>query len=176
MSETTVVVQRVEEAAGNKPWKLFDGNDTDYATFKDDLGKDAQALVGKRAKLTFSEKPSKDGRFTNRYLDAIEAVTASQNGSDPDVDWDLIGLRKTRCVLWQQILDTAMTAGISSFSKAMQGDYNRGQLAGFVAQFGTALRQIAEADIYLAAPVEHVDDWVPFLVKKKAPQGEDIEI
>jgi len=175
MSETAAVVQRVEEAAGNKPWKLYDGNDTDYATFKDDLGKDAQALVGKRVKLTFSEKPSKDGRFTNRYLDAIEELT-SQNGSDPDVDWDLIGLRKTRCVLWQQILDTAMTAGISSFSKAMDGEYDRGQLGAFIASFGTSLRMIAEADIYLAAPVEDKDDWVPFLTKKKQPQGEDIEI
>ncbi len=79
MSETAVIkVDRCEAADGKKPFKLFDGNGRDYATFDTTRGTEAMAFVGKQAKITFSEKPSKDGRFTNRYLDAIEEIPTDE--------------------------------------------------------------------------------------------------
>lgn len=181
MSTATVVVESVDEKAGetnNKKWTKFslkDANGEYYSTFDSAVIAPARDLVGKRAEIDYEVS----GKFKN--LSAVrEIVDSPINGRAPDgsADWDVIGLRKTRCVLWEEIIGVAMQAGISAWTKAAQGEYDSAQLAGFVARFGKTLRIIAEADIYLSDPVEDPDDWIPFLgpKPKTQPQGEEVPV
>jgi hypothetical protein len=181
MSETTtLVIAEIPEpktGTGKKgKWTRYafkDGNDEFFSTFQKSAFEPAYELKGQKAKVTYEV----DGDFKN--IVSIEPAEQSQNGvgGEDEPDWDLIGLRKTRCVLWEAVLPVAMQAGISAWTKAAQGEYDSAQLAGFVVRFGRTLRMIAEADIFLSKPVEDPDDWVPFLVKPKTrPQGEDVEI
>jgi hypothetical protein len=76
MSEATVLIKKIEEKDGKRPYKLIDGNSVEYATFKDDIIRPARELIDKTATITFTEKETeKDGRtYTNRYLDKVEAA------------------------------------------------------------------------------------------------------
>lgn len=180
MSDTaTVLIESVDEKQGEtdgRAWTKYtlkDGNGNFYSTFDRAVVQPVLEAVGKRVRIEYEVK----GKFKN--LSKAELIQESSiNGRTPegDADWDVIGLRKTRCVLWESILPAAMQAGISGFTKAMQGEYDSGQLGGFVARFGKALRQIAEADIYLDEPVESPDDWIPFLNRRRPPQGEDVPV
>ena len=180
MSETAnLLIAEIPEpktGTGKKgKWTRYafrDGNGDFYSTFQKSVFDPAYELKGQRAKVTYEI----DGDFKN--IVSIEpAETSLSNGSGPSEEkWDEIGLRKTRCVLWEALLPIAMQAGISGFTKAMNGEYDSGQLGGFVARFGKALRQIAEADIYLEDPVENSDEWIPFLKPPKRPQGDEVPI
>ena len=178
MSTATVMVEKVDEKAGEtngKAWTKFslkDANGEFYSTFDRAVGVEAQRLIGQRAVIEYEV----NGKWKNlAAVKPVEESPISNRTESGEADWDLIGLRKTRCVLWEAMLPIAMQAGISGFTKAMNGEYDSGQLAGFVVRYGKSLRQIAEADIFLDGPVESPDDWVPFL-KKKPPQGEDIPL
>jgi len=175
----TVLVESITEKHGEtngKAWTnyvLKDGNGNFYSTFDRATVAPILGADGKRALIEYEIK----GKFKN--LSKAELVQESSiNGRTPegDADWDVIGLRKTRCVLWEALLPIAMQAGISGFTKAMNGEYDSGQLGGFVARFGKALRQIAEADIYLEDPVENSDEWIPFLKPPRKPQGDEVPI
>jgi hypothetical protein len=181
MSETaTLLIAEIPEpktGTGKKgKWTRYafkDGNDDYYSTFQKSAFEPAYELQGKKAKVTYEI----DGDFKN--IVSIEPLSENGAGAAEHHEQrnDEIGLRKTRCVLWEAILPVAMQAGISAWTKAAQGEYDSGQLAGFVVRFGRTLRMIAEADIFLSEPVEDPDDWVPFLVKpKKPPVGEDVPI
>ncbi len=181
MSDTaTIIVESIDEKHGDKDgrkwtkWSLKDANGNWYSTFDSAVIAPARELTGKRAEVDYEVK----GQFKN--LSAVRAAAEdsaiSARSPDGSADWDLIGLRKTRCVLWEALLPIAMQAGISGFTKAMNGEYDSGQLGGFVARFGKALRQIAEADIFLEEPIGSADDWIPFLKTKRAPQGEDVPV
>lgn len=181
MSETTTLVitdiPEPKTGTGKKgKWTRYafkDGNDEFFSTFQKSVFDPAYELQGKKAKVTYEV----DGDFKN--IVAIEPAEQSQNGAsgEDEPDWDLIGLRKTRCVLWEAILPVGMQAGISAWTKAAQGEYDSAQLAGFVVRFGRTLRMIAEADIFLSDPVEDPDDWIPFLgPKAKKQPGEDVPI
>jgi len=118
-----------------------------------------------------------NGKWKNlAAVKPVEESPISNRSENGEADWDLIGLRKTRCVLWESVLPVAMQAGISAWTKAADGKYDSAQLAGFTQRFGRTLRMIAEADIYLADPVEDDAAWIPFEPKKKPAVGEDIEI
>lgn len=175
MSDTaTLVIAEISEpktGTGKKgKWTRYafkDGNDDYYSTFQKSVFDPAYELQGKKAKVTYEV----DGDFKNIVF--IEPAETSSNGGGPSEEkWDEIGLRKTRCVLWESILPVAMQAGVSAWTKAAQGEYDSAQLAGFVSRFGKTLRIIAEADIYLPEQVEDADDWIPFLGPrpKKQPQ------
>jgi hypothetical protein len=180
VSTATVLVESVDEKAGEtngKAWTKFslkDANGEFYSTFDRAVGVEAQRLIGKRAEIEFEV----NGKWKNLGgVKPVEESAISSRTEQGDADWDLIGLRKTRCVLWEAVLPVAMQAGISAWTKAAQGEYDSAQLAGFVVRFGRTLRMIAEEDIFLAPPVEEPDSWIPFLVKpKKPPQGEDVPL
>jgi hypothetical protein len=177
VSETaTIVIAELEEKPGEKNGRKFtkhaikDANGTWYSTFDGAVFAPARDLVGKRAEIDYEVS----GQFKN--LSAVRAAESQNGGGPSEEKWEEIGLRKTRCVIWEQLVGVAMQAGISEFNRRTEGKFDSGQLGGFVQRWGSTLRQIAEADIYLADPVESRDDWIPFLTPAKKPPSGDIEI
>src|SRR4051794_35085030 len=123
MSDTTVTVLvedfLVKEGAKDgKPWKkigLKDANGEYYSTFDSTLGQRVIDAKGKRAQITW--RPSKNPQYKD--LVALEPLgdgeaAISNTGTDGTVDWDLIGLRKTRCLLWAHFLGSPLAAALSS--------------------------------------------------------------
>lgn len=82
----TVLISRVEAKEGNKPFKVFDGNDVQYVTWDDALGAKVTGMVGQRVGLIVElREKQKDGRtFTDRLLKGVEeaAQPAPANASE----------------------------------------------------------------------------------------------
>lgn len=164
-TEVTIKVAGVESKpirnGESTVWKLKDQNGREYATFDGAVGNVAMGFAGKAATIVFTEKQKeKDGRtFTDYYLDSIEEAKADTPISNADVvtgntDWDLIGLRKTRCALWVAFLQSGLPAQIAS-TPGDQPASDRIYAAGLV------LVQKAETDIFNRPPAEDGDD-IPF--------------
>ena len=112
---STVIVEDVSEKSGvssktNKPWKkwaLKDGNGDWYGTFE--AGVVTSEMKGKKYDIEWEP----DGNFKNllRATPHEESPIASRTETG-EADWDLIGLRKTRCALWAALPDGGATAGV----------------------------------------------------------------
>lgn len=168
MSETTVaVIEKVtskEGATNEKPWRKFtikteDG--TFYSTFNKEVAAGAHALEGQRAEIEWKTSGDK-GQFKD--ILAAKAAGAgpptvdtipTEKTPEGDADWSVIGLRKTRCVLWANFLLSPLAAQIAAQQNSEQ------PLDARVFAVGLALITMAEADIYQRPPATEADQ-VPF--------------
>ncbi len=156
MSDTTTVTVMVEDyvvregAKDGKPWKkvgLKDANGEFYSTFDAGLGQRVIDLKGQRAEIVW--KPSKNPSFKDLVsAKAVEDSPIAARAEDGTADWDLIGLRKTRCLLWAHFLSSAFAANNAENPIAL-------------AQLGVLMVSLAEHDIYHRDPAQPGDD-IPF--------------
>lgn len=148
--DATITIQRVDRKEGvskaGKPYVKFSVVDTNggtYATFDAALANLATSNTGKTAKVSFES-----GQFGNDLKGLIvtndepsgQFVAPPAKTPTGEADWDLIGLRKTRCALWAAFLDGGGR------------DTNEGR----------KLVMAAEADIFNREPIRAVDGDIPF--------------
>jgi hypothetical protein len=79
VAEATVTIAEVEALqtqSGTTRFVVRDGDGREYTTFRERIARDALAAEGRRARITFHEQQR--GRFTNVYLDSVEAVEEEQ--------------------------------------------------------------------------------------------------
>jgi hypothetical protein len=82
--EEVVNVEKVETRktqSGNTRFVLVDDGGREFTTFKEPIARQALAVEGRRAKITFHEQQK--GQFTNVYLDAVELLPGED---EPDAD------------------------------------------------------------------------------------------
>jgi hypothetical protein len=145
----TVVLRELTKKTGTSKktgkawtrWGFRDANGETYGTFDHSVIEAAEGKEGQR----FNIEIEQDGTFVN--LLALEPATQSQNGDEPD--WELIGLRKTRCALWAGLLD-----GLAPSLYAA----NKGEVGRLLEQ-SVILVAAAEKDIFEREPG---DDGIPF--------------
>ena len=163
MSEQTATVtiahvSSKEGATNGKPWRKWSVKDEGgnfYSTFDAGLGAQAEAHTGERAEILW--KPSGDqGQFKD--LLAVKPLNGAAPVSDrkPEgtADWDLIGLRKTRCLLWAHFLGSPAAKTIVELT-------TEGSKAEAVYRVGQRLIALAESDIYHRDPAVKDED-IPF--------------
>lgn len=158
MSETrTVLIDEIGQKDGTsmtgKAWTrrwIKDANGDIYSTFQDMLG---GLEKGQKVDIEFEL----DGKFKNlksvKHHDNGSAVPETYSAQRPDgeTDWDIIGLRKTRCLLWAEFLNSQLAASV--FVKS------DGDGLAKVTRTGTLLVAAAERDIFERQPG---DDGIPF--------------
>lgn len=87
--EKTVGIREVktfETRSGNTRFVLVDEEGGEYTTFRPEIGKQAQAVVGGRARIEFHEQEK--GGFRNVYLDAVEPAEGAGGADEADeVAW-----------------------------------------------------------------------------------------
>ena len=162
----TVVVKSLEEKHGTSKTgkayvqhKLVDANGEIYSCFDGSIVDPIRNSTGEKVDIQYEEQ----GRFKNLISAKPHETAGALSGAythqkpDGDADWDLIGLRKTRCALWVGILE-----GISTSLYAA----HKGNTGRFL-EHAVLLVGAAEKDIFERAPG---DDGIPF-----SPE-EDIEI
>lgn len=166
MSETTVaVIEAVtskEGATNGKPWRKFtvktESGDF-YSTFDKAVAENAHGLMGQRAELFW--KPSgSEGQFKD-ILGAKAAGAAVTPDGIPSArtetgapDWDAVGLRKTRCLLWAHFLQSPLALELAK-------DDGQKPRAHRLYDFGVAIISLAERDIYWRDPAAAEED-IPF--------------
>lgn len=143
-----------------KPWVKFvvhdQNTDGKYETFDAAIAKTANDHVGKPAIIDFA--PSQFGNdLTSMVVDEFAQPSPVANGSLPPSsqdgapDWDVIGLRKTRCLLWAHVLGSP-----AFWAEATEQGHVE-------AAFALASRavELAESDIYRRDPAIK-DAAIPF--------------
>ena len=88
MEETVNVreVKTIQTRSGNTRFALVDENGNEYTTFRPEIGRQASAAEGKRARIQYHEEQR--GEFRNVYLDAVEVVGEPEDGAAADeVAW-----------------------------------------------------------------------------------------
>jgi hypothetical protein len=101
MAEAIVTVAEVKglkTSSGNTRFVLRDEEGREYTTFREEIARAALAAEGKRARITFHEQQR--GRFTNVYLDSVDAVDADDAGGPP-------GDEAVEEVAWKTAVDAA---------------------------------------------------------------------
>jgi hypothetical protein len=84
--ETTLdQVRTFETRGGNVRYVMRDAEGNEYTTFREAIGKKAQQLQGRRARIQFHEEQR--GEYTNVYLDKVEPADGEESSS-PDADTD----------------------------------------------------------------------------------------
>lgn len=157
----TITVQKVETKPTQRGsvFKVFDQAGNEYATFDAGIGNIAMQFSGKTASITYTEKSKeKDGRvYTDRYLDSIEAAPEgapiSSRTPEGGADWDIIGLRKTRCALWGAYISSPLAASVYALSADTNETYNVGRQLVELAEFDTFTRD---------QPTSGEDPSIPF--------------
>jgi hypothetical protein len=166
VSQTAVAVIEavtVKEGATNgKAWKKFSVKTEDgtyYSTFDSEIATQAKAFIGQRADIFW--KPSGN---ENQFRDILGAKAAEgfDSGALPSAqkengaaDWDLIGLRKTRCLLWAKYLSSPLAVEAAKSTAGEKPTAHR------VYDFGVAVIELAERDIYWREPAASDTD-IPF--------------
>ena len=156
MNSGTIVVGAVTRKEGvskktQKPWTKFtvhaESGGLTFDTFDGAMANIADQAVGKRAAVTWEPSdygnnlesitvdPAADASapFGSPMPDAKGEPQFTPAASKDDPDWDLIGLRKTRCALWAALFASGMLKGTASADAAT---------------YCTALVKAAEADIF----------------------------
>ena len=152
--EATITLASVERKDGtSKAGKAYTkftihGQDgTKYATFDAGLAELARTNTGKTARVQFDS-----GQFGNDLKGIVVTNDTPVPQAPPaktptgEADWDLIGLRKTRCALW---------------AAAIQANHSIAE--------ARALVMAAESDIFHRAPATGVDSDIPFMWLEAAP-------
>ena len=165
MSQTsTVLVEDVTEKSGTsqktgKPWTkwaLKDGNGDWYDTFE--RGVVTPDLKG--TKVVIEWEP--DGNFKNLLRVAPHEDSPIGSRTDTgEADWDLIGLRKTRCALWAAYIPDALALAFSQWRAAQSIEPGTVEIVSFMSRIGRELITAAEVDIFHRAPAQKDED-VPF--------------
>lgn len=86
---TLAEVRAFSTPRGNTRYVGRDGDGNEYTTFRDEIGKQAERLQGRRVRIQYHEEER--GRFRNVYLDGIEPAEpagAAPAGADTDPDTD----------------------------------------------------------------------------------------
>jgi hypothetical protein len=84
---TLAEVRAVSTSRGNTRYVARDADGNEYTTFREEIGKRAEQLRGRRVRLEYHEEER--GRFRNVYLDGIEPVAPEgREPADPDTDPD----------------------------------------------------------------------------------------
>ena len=78
-------VRTFETRGGNVRYVIRDSEGNEYTTFREAIGRQAQQLQGKPARIEFHEQQR--GQYTNVYLDKVEAAKGEAgSANDPDTD------------------------------------------------------------------------------------------
>lgn len=155
-----ILVQKITKKHGssaNGPWTrtaVQDGNGEWLSTFDTNMVPDD--AEGKRAHIT-SESKTVNGRIIRNLtsFQLIEESSIAARTEDGEVDWDLIGLRKTRCALWGSYLAGQLAAGLYVKASQVEGR----DPIDHVVLIGKILVAAAERDTFEREPG---DDGVPF--------------
>jgi hypothetical protein len=76
-------IRTFETSGGNVRYVVRDEDGNEYTTFREAIGEAATQFEGKRARVEYHE--NQRGRYTNVYLDKIEAAPEGPGGdTDPD--------------------------------------------------------------------------------------------
>lgn len=147
---TIEAVTSKEGATNGKPWRKFSVKTADgtfYSTFDAALAEQANAFKGKKA--TVGWKPSgSEGQYRDIVSVAAVAEAAppaasgipTERSETGEANWDIIGLRKTRCLLWAEYLSSPLAAKIAGTPESTVET---------IGQLGQELVERAERDIYL---------------------------
>jgi hypothetical protein len=83
--ETVVTIDDVrtfETKGGNTRYVTRDSDGNEYTTFREQIGAQAQALTGRRARIEYHEEQR--GQYNNVYLDKVEAAPEEEAGPETD--------------------------------------------------------------------------------------------
>jgi hypothetical protein len=84
---TLAEVRAVSTSRGNTRYVARDADGNEYTTFREEIGKRAEQLRGRRVRISCHEEER--GRYRNVYLDGIEPVASEGGGAaGPDTDPD----------------------------------------------------------------------------------------
>jgi hypothetical protein len=75
-------VKTFETRGGNTRYVARDSDGNEYTTFRENIGAQAQALAGRRARIEYHE--NQRGQYTNVYLDKVEAAPEEETASTTD--------------------------------------------------------------------------------------------
>jgi hypothetical protein len=82
---TVAEVKALKTQSGNTRFVLRDDEGREFTTFREQIARDALAVEGRRARITFHEQQR--GNFTNVYLDGVEPLEdASESDSAEAVE------------------------------------------------------------------------------------------
>lgn len=151
--QDVLVKEGAKDGRAWKKWAVKDGNGDLFSTFSETVGSVGEGLVGKRAVITFKVSGDR-GQFNDLLTLEPEADPAIPpvRTEDGSADWDVIGLRKTRCALWVAFIEAHGAVRTS-------GSRNTDE---FLAT-GRKVVKAAEWDIFHREPVDKdADDPIPF--------------
>ena len=79
-------VRTFDTAGGNVRYVIRDADGSEYTTFRERIGAEAQRLEGKRVRIEYHE--NQRGQYTNVYLDKVEPAPqdSAPGGADTDPD------------------------------------------------------------------------------------------
>ena len=86
---TLAEVRAVSTSRGNTRYVARDADGDEYTTFREEIGKRAEQLRGRRVRVEYHEEER--GRYRNVYLDGIEPLAPEGGGpagAGPDTDTD----------------------------------------------------------------------------------------
>lgn len=167
MAETAVITVNDAIRKDNGWYELKDTQDRVFSTKKGEIGDVALGLKGQQANIEFTTK--QNGEFVNRYIDSITAIQGGNGASTPlpsaqkpdgTADWDIVGLRKTRCALWAQYIGETIPIAAAWWSKNNQ-NASEADLLMFLGRVGAHMVVKAETDIYHRPPAVSGED-IPF--------------
>jgi hypothetical protein len=75
-------VRTFDTRGGNTRYVTRDSDGNEYTTFRENIGGQAQALTGHRARIEYHEEER--GQYTNVYLDKVEAAPEVEAGTGTD--------------------------------------------------------------------------------------------
>ena len=164
MSETaTVLVEKVDEKSGQtngRDWTKYaikDANGEWYSRLNDSIPKDYE---GKRVVIEYE--------MNGKYKNIVSVKPEQDNGALPssqtasgEADWDIIGLRKTRCHLWGAFLSGDACQSLIALSLKDKPDRKPSEVAAYLSSVGRKLVLSAEVDIYHRSPAQAEED-IPF--------------
>jgi hypothetical protein len=127
-----------------------------YSTFE--RGVVTEDMKGQNVEIEWEQ----NGDFRN-LLRAAPASPSAPSSQAPggSTDWDLIGLRKTRCALWVALLPDALALAYNQWSAVQTDPPGTIEIQNFFTRVGRELIISAEIDIFTRDPAVPNDD-VPF--------------
>ena len=160
---STITVEATTEKSGvsqktGRPWTkwaLSDGENW-YGTFEQGVVHDG--LKGQQVEIEWEQ----NGDFRNLLRAAPQGPSAPSSATpDGNTDWDLIGLRKTRCALWAAYLTEALPQAFGMWASVQTDPPGTLDITNFITRIGRELIISAEVDIFTRDPAMPDDD-VPF--------------
>jgi hypothetical protein len=123
----TVVVQEFMEKSGDKdgkPWTRFaikDANGDIYSTFKKEIIQPVRELTGQKVDITYTINGKYKNLETAQPHQGNGVPETYSSSRDGEADWDIIGLRKTRCLLWAEYLNGQLAGNVYHKATTAEG-------------------------------------------------------